>query len=318
MTQSSWFEQHLALKTASNHDDFTFTDTHCHLDFPEFSTIRDTLLNACHKQGIKRLIVPSVAPDNWQKVLDLCSGSLLTDAEQRIKPSNSATQGSMSKNSMPPNSIGQGLISRRAMKLLPALGIHPWYLQTLSDESLEQLDDIVKLNRLHIVAIGETGLDGTIAEQQDNLKKQQYFFDHQISLAQKYQLPMIIHHRKSHPITVQMLKAKPLAYGGIIHGFSGSYQQAKAYLDAGLLLGIGGTMTYERAKKTINTIKRLPLTSIVLETDAPAMPLQGHQGQPNSPLMAKVVFDALCLLRDEEPAQIALQLEENVNLLLGC
>jgi len=308
MTQSSWFEQHLALKTTPNHDDFTFTDTHCHLDFPEFSPIKNKLLHACHKQGIKRLIVPSVAPDNWQKVLDLCSSNLAINTEQRIKPSHSATQSSMSKNS----------ISKSSMKLLPALGIHPWYLQTLDDESLQQLDDMVKLNRQYMVAIGETGIDGTIAEQQDNLKKQQYFFDHQISLAQKYELPMIIHHRKSHPITLQMLKAKSLAYGGIIHGFSGSYQQAKAYLDAGLLLGIGGTITYERAKKTINTVKKLPLASLVLETDAPSMPLQGHQGQPNSPLMTKVVFDALCLLRNEEPLEVAQQLEKNVDQLFGC
>jgi len=294
MTQSSWFEQHLALKTNPNHDDFNFTDSHCHLDFSDLSAMHDKLLSACQKQKINRLIIPSVAPDNWQKVLDVCLANKQANTS-KVAPSK----------------------NNEGIKLLPALGIHPWYLQTFETESLEQLNKMVKLHRKDIVAIGETGLDGTIAEQQNNLKKQQYFFEYQISLANQYQLPMIIHHRKSHPMTAQMLKANPLSHGGVIHGFSGSYQQAKHYLDAGLLLGIGGTITYQRAKKTINTVKKLPLSSLMLETDAPSMPLQGHQGHPNSPLMVRVVFDALCLLRHEQPKAIAQQLEQNVERLFG-
>ena len=84
----------------------------------------------------------------------------------------------------------------------------------------------------------------------------------------------------------------------------------------GYKLGIGGTITYPRAEKTIKAIKRLPLTSLVLETDAPAMPLYGFQGQDNSPLQLIKVFQTLVSIRTESAAEIAQTLEDNVNAIL--
>ena len=113
-----------------------------------------------------------------------------------------------------------------------------------------------------------------------------------------------------------MLRQKQLTNGGIIHAFSGSYQQACQYIDLGFKLGIGGTITYPRAEKTLKAIKRVPLTSLVLETDAPAMPLYGFQGQDNSPLQLINVFQALTNIRLESSTEIAHALEENVKSVL--
>ena len=114
-----------------------------------------------------------------------------------------------------------------------------------------------------------------------------------------------------------MLKKVNLTRAGIIHAFSGSYQQAKNYIDLGFKLGIGGTITYPRAEKTIKAIKRLPLDSLVLETDAPAMPLYGFQGQANSPLKLINVFESLVAIRQESAEAIAEQIEQNISQLFG-
>ena len=135
-------------------------------------------------------------------------------------------------------------------------------------------------------------------------------------MAKGYSLPIIVHHRRSHQDIVAMLRQKQLTNGGIIHAFSGSYQQACQYIDLGFKLGIGGTITYPRAEKTLKAIKRVPLTSLVLETDAPAMPLYGFQGQDNSPLQLINVFQALTNIRLESSTEIAHALEENVKSVL--
>ena len=107
------------------------------------------------------------------------------------------------------------------------------------------------------------------------------------------------------------LKRQQFVDGGILHAFSGSQQQAMAFVDLGFKLGIGGTITYERAEKTRNTVRKLPLECFVLETDAPAMPLAGYQGEVNTPAQLARVFDVFCQLRPEPPELVAAVLWQN-------
>lgn len=261
-----------------------FTDSHCHLDFKEFSLEESSspvsILTQCAERDIHRIIVPAVNPDNWEDVLAL---------------SNS--------NSKKPQS---------GCKVYAALGIHPWFLKGLLQEHLDNLAQIVSKNKTNIIAIGETGLDGVIAKQQDNMNQQNLFFEFQLHLAQEHKLPVIVHHRRTHNETITLLKKVKVQQGGIIHAFSGSYQQACQYIDLGFKLGIGGTITYPRAEKTIKAIKRLPLSSLVLETDAPSMPLYGFQGESNSPLRIINVFEKLVELREESDEEIAEKIEQNI------
>ena len=270
------------------------TDSHCHLDFEEFSNNLPELMRVCFEQGIHQIIIPSVSPDNWKKVLNLAT--------------------SINNDSTNSSQISE-LTSKKQCDLFACLGIHPWYLNELNEQHLDSLSDTVHANQKNIIAIGETGIDGTIARDHDNLAKQITFFDFQLSLAKQYQLPVIVHHRRSHEHIVPRLKQHKLEHGGIIHAFSGSYQQAKAYIDLGFKLGIGGTITYERAKKTINAIKRLPLDSLVLETDAPSMPLSSFQGEPNSPLRLLDIVECLCEIRDESKEVITETIEQNIQSL---
>jgi TatD DNase family protein len=264
-----------------------FTDSHCHLDFKAFTAkgISSTvsLLALCAKKNIHQIIVPSVAPDNWESVLALTNNI----QEQRLSD----------------------------CKVFSCLGIHPWFLAGLQQQHLDKLAQKVLENKTRIIAIGEAGLDGVIAKQQDNFNQQNLFFEFQLYLAQQHQLPIIVHHRRTHNEIITLLKQVKIAHGGIIHAFSGSYQQACQYIDLGFKLGIGGTITYPRAEKTIKAIKRLPLSSLVLETDAPSMPLNGFQGENNSPLRVVNVFNKLVELRQESSEVIADKIEENISTL---
>ena len=111
------------------------------------------------------------------------------------------------------------------------------------------------------------------------------------------------------------LKRHDLPCTGVVHGFSGSPQQAERFVQLGYKIGVGGTITYPRASKTRDVIAKLPLASLLLETDAPDMPLNGFQGQPNRPEQAVRVFDVLCELRPEPEDEIAEVLLNNTYAL---
>ena len=256
-----------------------FTDSHCHLDFPALHTELDVQLAKCAALGIQRIIVPAVSPQNWQGVLQLTKRQ------------------------------------HHDVKLFGCLGLHPWYLTGLDESALQSLEQLVALHQKSLIAIGETGIDGKIALEQNNMRQQQDFFVAQIAMANQYKKPLIVHHRRSHNEVIEILKQQPVHRAGIIHAFSGSYQQGKTYIDLGFKLGIGGTITYERAKKTINAIKRFPKEALVLETDAPAMPLSGLQGEPNRPENIVDIFKHLLAIRTEEKSALAAHLEQNIDQL---
>ncbi len=123
--------------------------------------------------------------------------------------------------------------------------------------------------------------------------------------------------RRCHDQLYTFLKRISLAKTGVIHGFAGSYQQAKRFVDLGYSIGVGGTITYERANKTRQAIRQLPLNSLVLETDSPDMPIFGHQGQPNQPARIQQIFQTLCELRPESPEQIKHTIWQNSTVLFG-
>ena len=269
-----------------------FTDSHCHFDFNEFNEFesqRTALLAQCAQKNIHQIVIPTISPDNWHSVMTLCS--------QQSAQTNVARLDSQKQPSC---------------KLYAALGIHPWFLNKLDSSHLDRLAITANRYNTQYIAIGETGIDGVIAKEQDNLIKQETFFDFQLSLAKQVNRAVIVHHRQSHHLIVPMLKQHKLHHGGIIHAFSGNGKQAKDYLDLGFYLGVGGTITYSRATKTIKAIQQAPLTSLVLETDAPSMPLAGHQGEANSPLRIIDVFNRLVEIRSESAEVIAEQLELNV------
>ncbi|NMU47411.1 TatD family deoxyribonuclease, partial [Vibrio parahaemolyticus] len=99
----------------------------------------------------------------------------------------------------------------------------------------------------------------------------------------------------------------------VLHAFSGSYQQAMEWVKLGFFIGVGGTITYPRAKKTRDAIQKLPLENLVIETDAPDMPILGYQGESNHPAKLIHVFNELVELHNGRKQSIASQLWKNSN-----
>lgn len=204
-------------------------------------------------------------------------------------------------------------LATRYPPLYAALGLHPIIIDQHEDRHLAQLEKALKNKPEKLVAIGEIGLDLYMANPQQ--ARQRWLLDEQLRLAKQYQLPVILHSRRTHDLLARHLRQHDLPRRGVVHGFAGSLQQAQAFIKLGYAIGVGGTITYSRASKTRQTIAQLPLASLLLETDAPDMPLAGFQGEPNRPERAALVWRALCELRSEPPEQIAEALWNNAQSL---
>ncbi|ANW24888.1 deoxyribonuclease [Vibrio coralliilyticus] len=195
-----------------------------------------------------------------------------------------------------------------------SLGMHPYFLTESSQQHLPELHTLFETRLERCKAIGECGLDAMV-DVDEEIQRQ--VFIAQIELAKTLKLPLILHARKTHNLVLQLLKRHKFPYGGVLHGFSGSYQQAMQFVELGFYIGIGGVITYPRARKTRQAVMNLPMECIVLETDAPDMPLYGHQGKPNHPEMLAQTLSCLAKLKDINEQTIAENVWKNSNSAFG-
>jgi len=152
-----------------------------------------------------------------------------------------------------------------------ALGIHPLCTDSAQEGDLQALTQAIKQCHTdpHCVAVGEIGLDFFLPH--SNAARQQHFYRAQLQLARQWQLPVLLHVRRSADALLQGLRQHPVP-GGIVHAFNGSMQQAHAFIRMGFKLGFGGAVTFPRALHLRRLAAELPLSALVLETDAPDMP----------------------------------------------
>ncbi len=203
-------------------------------------------------------------------------------------------------------------LCRSSAGLFPALGLHPVYLDRHLDTDLAALERALGLGDL--VAVGEIGLDFFVADL--DRARQQAIFAAQLACARAADLPVILHVRKAHAEVLAALQATPVK-GGIVHAFSGGIEEARRYIDLGFTLGFGGMLTFERSTRLRGLAARLPLESLVLETDAPDLTVASHQGSRNSPEYLPEVLAALAEVRGEEPALVAATTTANASRVLG-
>jgi TatD DNase family protein len=152
-----------------------------------------------------------------------------------------------------------------------ALGIHPMYVDRAADADLERLADALVTHRddPRLVAVGEIGLDHFLPGL--DRARQERFYAEQLRLARRFDLPVILHVRRSADSLLKQLRRVEVR-GGIAHAFNGSAQQANAFVALGLRLGFGGALTFERALQIRHLAQVLPLEALVVETDAPDIP----------------------------------------------
>ncbi|EKM94711.1 TatD family deoxyribonuclease [Stutzerimonas degradans] len=241
-------------------------DTHTHLDFEDFDADRQVVLARCAALGVERIVVLGVHAQNWQRVWQLAS-------EQPA--------------------------------VYAALGLHPVYQRQHRDEHLAALGEWLQRLRgeAKLCAVGEIGLDYYI-DAPDH-ERQQYLLEHQLQLASDFELPVLLHVRRAHAAMIATLKRHRLRRGGIVHAFSGSWEEAREYLKLGFRLGLGGAGTWPQARRMQRVLEQLPLHGIVLETDAPDMPPAGHAGERNSPELLPEICQRLAELKGVSAAELA-------------
>lgn len=260
-----------------------FFDTHTHLDYlsESLNLSVSTLVENAKQHQVEKILVVSVFAKNFAKVT-ACANE---------KPEN----------------------------IVYGLGLHPLYIHQHQLSDLDLLEYRLNQKDPLCTAIGEIGLEKAVSEisTPELWKKQCEFLEAQLALAKKFNLPVNLHSRKSHDQLSVFLKKVQLPKNGVVHGFAGSYEQAKRFVDLGYKMGVGGTITYQRANKTREAIRKLPLESLLLETDAPDMPVFGFQGQPNRPERLIMSFNSLCELRNEQPQIIAETIWQNSERLFS-
>ena len=169
-----------------------------------------------------------------------------------------------------------------------AIGIHPEDVDGVMPDDIKFIED--NLSNEKIVAIGEIGLDYYYTK--ENKEEQIKLFESQLSLAEKYNMPVIVHSRDATEDTINSLKK--FKCKGVIHSFSGSLETARIYIKMGYLLGVNGVITFKNAKIK-DVIKEVGLKNIVLETDSPYLtpvPFRGTQNNPGHVLeIAQFVAD---------------------------
>lgn len=240
-------------------------DTHAHLDAPELAHDVDAVREQARAQGVVHCVLPAVERSNWDSVR---------------------------------------LLAHRHGDSY-ALGIHPLYTGRAQDEDLELLAHTLQQHRAdpRLVAVGEIGLDYFVPGL--DAERQQRFYREQLVLARRFDLPVILHVRRSADQLLKVLRQVKVR-GGIAHAFNGSLQQAQAFVALGFKLGFGGAVTYDRALQLRRLATELPLGSLVMETDSPDIPphwlyttaAEREQGQPQGrntpaelPRIAQVVAD---------------------------
>ena len=256
-------------------------DTHCHLDAPEFASDRDAVRAQARAVGVVHCVLPAVERAHW--------GAL---------PALAARHGDSY-----------------------ALGIHPLYTDRADPTDLQALARMLQAHRddPRLVAVGEIGLDGFVPGL--DLSRQTQFYRAQLQLARRFDLPVILHVRRSADLLLKALREIPVA-GGIAHAFNGSLQQAQAFVALGFKLGFGGALTYDRALQLRRLATTLPPDALVLETDAPDIPPhwlyvtaeQRAQGQPqgrNTPAELPRIAAVLAQLRGCGLPELAAQTRAN-------
>lgn len=179
-------------------------------------------------------------------------------------------------------------LSKKYKEIYITVGYHPEEVLNIQEDDFNVLEDLIINNREKVVGIGEIGLDYHYDNSDYIKEKQKNLFIRQIKLAEKYNLPVVIHSRDATLDTYNILKEYKVK--GVIHCFSGSLEVAKMYIKLGFKLGIGGVVTFKNSK-LFEVVKELSSKDFILETDSPYLsPIRGEKNEPkNIPLIAEFI-----------------------------
>jgi TatD DNase family protein len=246
-------------------------DSHAHIDFPQFAEDRDAMLERARAAGVNTILAIGTGPGPEQ----LDAALPYAEAHDWI---------------------------------YTTVGIHPHEAKEVTPAHLDTLARLAKHPK--VIAWGEIGLDYYYDHSPRDV--QQHVFRQQMGLAHAAKLPIIIHCRDAWSDCLSILEDawKPTGLGGVLHCFTGTFEEARRGLDLGFVLSFTGNLTYPKAQNIRDVAKALPLENILIETDSPYLAPQAFRGKRNEPAYVAEVAKALANVRDlgtEETAAMTAQ-----------
>ncbi|MGI6553937.1 MAG: TatD family hydrolase [Bacillota bacterium] len=193
-------------------------------------------------------------------------------------------------------------MARNNSGIYASVGVHPHEVEGFDERHLRALQLLAAEEK--VVALGEIGLD--YYRDLTPREKQQDAFRRQIVLARQLRLPVIIHNRDAHKDVLQIIQEEKVRdTGGIMHCFSGDWDMAKKCLDNNLLIAVGGTVTFKNAKDVQEVARRIPLDSLLLETDSPFLSPEPRRGKRNEPGNVRFVAEFVAELKKVSVEEVA-------------
>ncbi len=254
-----------------------FTDTHCHLDMSGYAEDLPEVLDRATQNNVFHIVTIGIDLDSSAAAIQL---------------------------------------ARKHKMISATVGVHPHDIGTLTDESYQELETLVKSNRKFVVGYGEIGLDYYKNYSEPELQKKH--FKKQLLLAKELNLPVIIHDRDAHEDIMSLLKeVGPFENGGVMHCFSGNYSLAREVIDFGFHISIPGIVTFKNAKDLQEVAAKIPLDSMLLETDGPFLAPTPYRGKRNEPSYIPLIAHQIAELRGCELETVAAATSKNANDLFN-
>lgn len=194
-----------------------------------------------------------------------------------------------------------------------AVGVHPSEVEGITESDMDELRNMA-LSDKRVVAIGEIGLDYHWPEPERDLQK--HWFTRQMELAREVHLPIIIHSRDGEKDTEDLMRAAHAEeIGGELHCYSYSPESARAFLDMGFYIGIGGAVTFKNSKKLRRVVEMLPMDRILLETDCPYMAPEPVRGTRNNSTNLHFVAAKIAEIKGVSAEEVIAATRENATRL---
>ena len=270
------------------------TDTHCHLDFNKFDEDRETVIQRAVEAGVSRILIPALEHESSLSAIKLAE-------------------------SHPP--------------LFAAVGFHPTDLDKFSEQAFDEVKQLASHPK--VVAIGEIGIDYYWVKEPEARAFQLEALQQQLTFAAAINKPVIIHMREQDDAWLgqasldllrilsewhRELEAQdhPLAEKpGVLHSFNGNLETAHKALALHFYIGVTGPVTYKNAEEKRNIIKQIPLTQLLIETDAPFLTPVPQRGKRNEPAFVRYIADKIAEIHKTTREQVAEITARNAAHLFG-
>ncbi len=266
-------------------------DAHCHLDADGLPVSADEAIAEAAAVGVTGIVMAGVDRAGW------------------------ATQ--------------QAIAARHPGRVFPVFGVHPQVVAELSERALEAelaaLETAVRDARragpaatVAPVALGEVGLDFLTPERKAQAGLQERAMRAQLQLARALALPVVLHLLRADEPALRILRSEGLPpAGGLVHSFSGAREFAKMLVNLGLSLSFCGTLTFPQSRRLREAATWVPEDRVLIETDSPYQPPEGHRGHANRPAQLPDVARALGALRGWSPEETGARTAANARRLFG-